>query len=317
MNRRVTWLVLGAVLVGVGTPANAVQQWRLSLPDTLVVSDGLVTLSDLAAGPVPAAAGKVVLRSGLAPNSVVTISRREILRRLVTSGLAGGVSLAGAEECHLVFPGKSMMPDDLEQDVRRVVQDLVPPAVPGAPDSWLELELPRLELGMVEKWQVETDRQQVLVPGRNMVRVRLVEGSREESMTVTVTLHMYGETGTAIRDIPRETPLSDGMFVWNWRDLAEVENGLAVGRSSIQGASPTRDLKADQGLRQADLKETPMIRAGDQVDLQVVRGQVAVVVKAHARQNGCLGQTIPVRNELNGRLVNARVAGPGLVEWRR
>ena len=83
------------------------------------------------------------------------------------------------------------------------------------------------------------------------------------------------------------------------------------------GASPTRNLKAGDYLRQSDLKETPIILAGDSVELRVNRGQVVVSVRALARQNGCLGQTIPVRNELTGRLVNARVAGPGLVEWRR
>ena len=40
-------------------------------------------------------------------------------------------------------------------------------------------------------------------------------------------------------------------------------------------------------------------------------------VRALARQAGCLGQIIPVRNEMNGRLVNARVLGSGSVEWRR
>ncbi len=59
------------------------------------------------------------------------------------------------------------------------------------------------------------------------------------------------------------------------------------------------------------------MRAGDAVEMTVIRGTVTVTVRATARQPGCLGQTIPVRNELNGRLVNARVAGPGLVEWRR
>ena len=49
----------------------------------------------------------------------------------------------------------------------------------------------------------------------------------------------------------------------------------------------------------------------------MIRGSVAVTLRCVARQPGTLGQTIPVRNELNGQLVNARVAGPGLVEWRR
>ena len=92
---------------------------------------------------------------------------------------------------------------------------------------------------------------------------------------------------------------------------------LAVGRECILGCSSARGLKAGHLLRMADLKETPVVLAGDSVDLRVIRGQVCVTVRAVARQDGCLGQNIPVKNELTGRLVNARVSGPGFVEWRK
>ena len=75
-------------------------------------------------------------------------------------------------------------------------------------------------------------------------------------------------------------------------------------------------MTAGDQLRAGDLKPIPAIRAGDMVDLEIQRGGLTVTVRGLARQAGCLGQTIPVRNELNGRLVNARVKGPGLVEWR-
>lgn len=317
MNFKGAWVVLTILLAGASGPAKGVQNWRLTLPDTVVVTDGLVTLADLAGGPVPAAAGRVVIRAGVEPNSLVAVSRRDILRRLVVAGLAGGVSLGGAEECHLIYPGKELTPKDLEAEVRGVVQSLMPRARPGAPDSWFEIDLPPFDVAAAAEWNAELDRTEFLTPGRNLVRIRLVDGDRTESMTVTITLHQFGEVGLAVRDISRDSPLDEGMFTWQWRDLADLKNGLAVGRESIQGASCTRDVKTGQLLRQADLRETPLVKAGDPVDLRVVRGQVAVVVKAHARQNGCLGQTIPVRNELSGRLVNARVAGPGLVEWRR
>jgi flagella basal body P-ring formation protein FlgA len=144
-----------------------------------------------------------------------------------------------------------------------------------------------------------------------------VNGNRRESFPATVILHQFGEVARAVKDLSREQPVHENLFTWQWQDLADLERGLAIGRSSVTGASLTRNLPAGANLREADLKETPLILAGDPVELQVRRGQVAVTVRAFARQNGCLGQTIPVRSELTGRLVNARVAGPGLVEWRR
>ncbi len=314
-NRKCLALIF--VLLGAAGPVCAAGTWNLVMPDTVVLDHDLARLGDVAAGPVPAQVRDLMIRAGLKPNCVVTVSRQDILRRLVTAGLAGGVRLTGASHTHLIFAGRELVAGDIRQEVRLVIQPLVPPSYPGAPDSWFELDLPAIELSAAGAWHAESDRTELLEPGRNLVRIRVVDGNREESFPVTVTLHQFGEVGRVRNNLSRDKPLAENMFDWQWQDLADLDHGLSVHRTSIQGASPTRNLKAGDYLRQADLKETPVILAGDPVELQVRRGQVAVSVRAFARQNGCLGQTIPVRSELTGRLVNARVVGPGLVEWRR
>ena len=303
-------LVTAGPVLGAGT-------WNLVLPDTVVLDHDVATLKDVADGPVPVAVRDLVIRAGLKSNSVVMVSRQDILRRLVTVGLARGVRLRGASHSHLIFAGRELDVGEIHQEVRRVIQPLVPSSYPGAPDSWIELDLPKIELAAAGSWRVETDRTEMIDPGRNLIRISVVNGDRQESFPVAVTLHQFGEVGLINHDLKRDMPLEEDMFNWQWRDLADLDHGLAVDRTSIQGASPTRNLKTGDYLRQSDLKETPIILAGDSVELRINRGQVAVAVRALARQNGCLGQTIPVRNELTGRLVNARVAGPGLVEWRR
>jgi flagella basal body P-ring formation protein FlgA len=177
--------------------------------------------------------------------------------------------------------------------------------------------MPATELVVAGDWQIQLGREAELQPGRNLVPVEVVSGDRREGFSAMVILHHFGEVARARQDLSRDQPLDESLFAWQWQDLADIERGLAVGRSSVSGVSLTRNLSSGEILRQADLKETPIISAGDPVELQVRRGHVAVTVRAYARQNGCLGQTIPVRNELTGRLVHARVAGPGLVEWRK
>lgn len=317
MNGNWKLLVLTVVLLGSAGSARAAGNWNLILPDTVILADDVATLGEVAIGPIPGYARDLVIRAGLKPNSVVDVSRRDILRRLVIAGLARGVRLTGADHCQLIFAGRELTDGAIQREVRRAIQPLVPPSIQNAPDSWFEMDLPEIELSTAGAWNVETDRTDMLEPGRNLVRIRIVDGHREESFPATVTLHQFGEVGRVNRSLTRNQPLEENMFDWQWRDLADLDHGLAVHRTSVHGSSPTRNLKAGDYLRQADLKETPLILAGDSVELQVMRGQVAVAVRAVARQNGCLGQTIPVRSELTGRLVNARVAGPGLVEWRR
>lgn len=317
MARNGKILVPALILMASAGPVCAAVNWNLALPDTVVLERDVATLGDLAAGPVPANVQDLVIRAGLKPNGVVPVSRKDILRRLVTAGLARGVRLTGAEQCHLVFAGTEVTPENLREQVSRHLQKLVPQAYPGAPDSWFELDLPAVNLAAAGSWSVESERTESLTPGRNLVRVTMVDHDRKESVTATVTLHRFGEVGRMRSDIKRDSALEEAMFAWEWRDLAELDRGIAVDRNSIQGFSCTRNLRAGQYLRESDLKATPIVLAGDPVELQVRRGQVAVTVRAFARQNGCLGQTIPVRSEMTGRLVNARVAGPGIVEWRR
>jgi flagella basal body P-ring formation protein FlgA len=310
-------LVWSALMMLVVLPAVAGETWKLVLPDTVVLDQGLARLEDIASDPVPASVKGLVVRAGLEPGVVVAVSRQDILRRLVTAGLSRGVKFRGASRCHLLFRGQSLTASDLDQGIRRIVQPLVPPALPGAPDSWFEMEFPETDLTVAGEWQAQTDRSERLKPGRNLVRVEIRTPDQRESLTVAVVLHHFGEVGKARISLERDQVLSPDQFDWEWQDLADLEPGLAIGRDSVQGASLTRNVRSGNFLRLVDLKETPVIMAGDPVELEVRRGQVAVTVRAFARQDGCLGQTIPVRSELTGRLVNARVAGPGRVEWRK
>ena len=316
MERILKCMAVTLILMASAGPVCAAGNWNLTLPDTLVLDHDVATLGDLGTGPVPANVQDIVIRAGLKPNGVVTVSRRDILRRLVTAGLAAGVRFTGSEQCHLVFAGREVTPENLQREVTRQIQKIVPPAYPGAPDSWFELDLPPVKLAAAGNWIIECERKDLLTPGRNLVRVTVVDQDRKESFPVTVTLHQFGEVGRAISDIPRDRSLEENLFAWEWRDLADQKRGLSISRASTNGASSTRKLTAGAFLREADLKITPIIAAGDRVELQISRGQVAVTVRAIARQSGCLGQTIPVRSEVTGRLVNARVTGPGIVEWR-
>jgi len=310
-------LMMGSLLGVVFSGDTLAGTWRLALADTVLVDGGPVRLGDLAEGPVPAAAADLVVHAGGRPNTVVSLSRQGILRRLVHAGLASGVRFSGSEISHLVFSGQNIRNGEIEDAFRRAVQGRIPGSEQGAPATWIELDLPPLQLASDGDWNIEIEDTAMLVAGRNLVACVLSSGDRFDRFQVGVLVHRYGEIATAIGPLDRNTPLHSGLFTWDWRDLADNPSGLSVGREVMSGMSLTHNLKAGVQLRISDLTRTPVIMAGDVVDLLVRRGQVVVTVRAHARQAGCLGQTIPVRNEITGRLVNARVAGPGLVEWRR
>lgn len=311
---RVLTATLLTLVLGMGGNARA---WDLVMPDTLNAGGGPVTLAALSTEPVPAGAAPMVVVPGGRPGTTVTVSRQGLLRKLVEAGLADRVRMRGASRTTVVFGGGSLDQEELKDAVRRSVQPLVPGARPGAPASWISIGLPELDTAVEGEWEIVTEPGASLVPGRNLVPCRLVNGSHADRFTAAVFLHAYGEVATTRMALGKDSILDPGQFDWRWVDLDAVGPGAVVGRETLAGRSLTRSLASGVQLRESDIVETPVIRAGDPVDLTLNRGPLAVTVLATARQAGCLGQTIPVRNEVSGRLVNARVTGPGLVEWRR
>jgi flagella basal body P-ring formation protein FlgA len=302
------------VLLLTGSQALA---WDLVMPDTVRAGNGPVTLADLALAPVPASAATLVVHGGGRPNTTVTLSRQGLLRRLVDADLARDVRMMGSAATCLLFDGRRLDLHDLEEAVRRAVQPAVPGGEDGAPASWIELELPDLDLDVDDGWRVAVEHDLELSPGRNLIPCHLVGGENRDRFTATVNLHVYGEVATSRGALGRNTSLSPTQFEWTWVDLSEVQPGAVIGRKALAGHSLTKAISEEYLLRNSDIAATPVIRSGDVVDLTITRGSLAVTVQGTARQPGCLGQTIPVRNEVSGRLVHARVTGPGLVEWRR
>lgn len=306
-----------ALLLSLVLPATAARAWTVVLPDSVTVAASVVRLGDIAVGPLPAAAAAVLVAEAGPGASTALVTRQGVLRRLVALSLADEVRLAGAARCVVRFGGRSLDPAELQAEAERVLSTLLPEPAPGAPAAACDVTLPAGAVAVNGPWSLTCERGEPLPPGRSQVQLVLADGWQARLLPATVVVHAHGEVAVARAAIERGTALGDALFEWRWADLAMVPPGLVTARGELAGQSAARDLRAGEPLRAADLKPTPLVLAGDTVELQVRRGSVAVSVRALARQAGSLGQTIPVRNELTGRLVNARVAGPGLVEWRR
>ena len=129
--------------------------------------------------------------------------------------------------------------------------------------------------------------------------------------------HIYAHTAMPVSTVPRgQQPDPDAMH-WAWTDLATTEQGVITDPRALAGMMAARDLEPGETVSRRDLKPRPLVERGELVDLVGRRGGVAAVVRAECRQDGLLGETITVRNKLDGRLVVVRVAGPGTVTMGR
>ena len=305
------------LLTGGPVATAAAVAWTVDLQEHVTLLPRAITLADLVCRPVSGPARSIVLAGPGKAGGELVITRRLVLRRLVEEKLADGVRFTGAESCRVSFGGQQLETGDISGRVQDLLADWLPVTAPGAPPSWCEVTLPDDELAVTPGWQVELIRPRPLEPGRNLLAVKLVDGPQATRLNVTAICHSYGQIPRAVQDIAQDTPLTQDHCQWEWMDLAQVPHGVVCGKESLVGQSTRRAVAAGAVLRQSDLRETPLVRKGQKVDLRICRHGVTVTVRATARQDGCHGKLITVRNELNGELTTGRVTAPGLVEWGR
>ena len=188
-----------AVVLLLGTGAGA---WTLDLADSVSVRGTTVRLADLAGGTIPTAAQDLVVVAGGRPGATTAVTARTLLRKLVMAGLAEDVVLRGAARCHIRFDGRPVAPNLLTAKVRGALLPQVPAAAADAPPSWLELEVPAVDLMAGGDWSVEWPRPRALTPGRNLITVHVVDGERHYRLSVVAVLHAYGRVATTTSGVP-------------------------------------------------------------------------------------------------------------------
>ncbi len=310
------WLPTGVAWAGLFQAA----PWVCAMRDTVHVAHAPIRLGDIAAGTLPPEAAKLTVGQAPLPGGSLIIRQRGVLRRLVTAGLSRGVRFRGAANTVVIRDGAPLDRAQLRARAQRLLTALLPPDRPGAPAGSVELDLPpRLPAVVSAGEDLSLKPAHPLRPGRNhraLVLRSAGDGNRVE-IPVTIHVHHYQEVAKARLKVARGQELHAGLFHWEWVDVGASRKVTDLfGREALRGSCSARSLRAGDYLRACDLKPIPVVRAGDRVELTLRRGAVMVSVPATARQEGSLGKVVPVRNELTKRLINARITGPGTVEWR-
>ncbi len=310
-------LSLCVVLAAAAFGAGSASAWILDLPDVCEAAGPDVTLGDVATGEIPAEASALVLMGRCDPGRTYTFTRRRLLRELSTRQMAADVVFRGAVTCRVTVTGNTVGRSELEAALLAGLSRWLPEEVPGAPAAALAIESELPSVAVDGAWTLELVEPRPLRPGRNLVAVHVTAPRGGTRFTATVVCHAFGEIPRARTTIREGDPLQEELFTWEWRNLAQLDAGVAVGRHVLSGMTAVRTLSLGDELRDADMKRTPLVRQGEPVELVFGRGGVEVTLRATARQDGAEGQVVTVRNEIDGRLITGRVTGPGRVSWRK
>jgi flagella basal body P-ring formation protein FlgA len=172
---------------------------------------------------------------------------------------------------------------------------------------------PRLRLAYCDaplSAQLESPDQPV---GRVTLRVSC-SGSSPWSVFVPAQVKLYRKVLVTNKALQRGAALGDSDISEAERDISLLTQGYLTTPAQVAGTKLTRIVQPGQVLTPAMLELAEVIRRGDQVVISAGNQSVNVRMPGEALTDGAPGEQIRVKNLRSGRIVRARVTGPGQVE---
>jgi flagella basal body P-ring formation protein FlgA len=149
--------------------------------------------------------------------------------------------------------------------------------------------------------------------GRTTVRVSC-EGSSPWSVFVPAQVHLFREVIVARRPLARESILEQADVTLAERDVSLLTQGYLTAYDQVLGNKLTRSALPDQVLALTNVSLAEVVHKGDQVVISAKNSTINVRMPGEALSDGALGSQIRVKNQRSGRVIKARVIGPGQVE---
>lgn len=109
--------------------------------------------------------------------------------------------------------------------------------------------------------------------------------------------------------------LSEDDFRMGWVDITRQAGNYASQLQNIQGKVAGRMIREGAPVRESELKQIPIIKAGESVRLIYNRSGFKIEMQAVAREDGAVGDKIRVHNERTRKTYIATVAPEGFLIW--
>ena len=165
----------------------------------------------------------------------------------------------------------------------------------GAPDS-------RLQLAACSKTEVFVPAG-VRLAGPTRIGLKCIEGATAWSISVPVTIRIYGRGLVAINSVVAGAPITAQDVAMGEVDLASDASPALTDLQAVEGRTLARSMSTGQGLRLAHLKPRQWFSAGDTVKLVASGNGFLIAGQGQALSPGIDGQPVRVRTE-GGRVVS-------------
>jgi flagella basal body P-ring formation protein FlgA len=149
--------------------------------------------------------------------------------------------------------------------------------------------------------------------GRVTVRLSC-ESEVRWRLFVPAQVSLFQPVLVTTRPLSRHSVVSERDVSLLERDVGLLNNAYLTDMEQVKGLRLRRQVSADTVLSPNQLEQQEVVKRGDKVVISAANAQVSVRMPGEALESGNLGSQIRVRNNRSGRVVKARISGPGQVE---
>lgn len=140
---------------------------------------------------------------------------------------------------------------------------------------------------------------------------------RKRPVRLSGTLVETAEIVLPARALPRGEIIRASDIVVERRPRAEIASDALTNPASAIGQAARRALRAGQSLRPSDLMKPDLVGRNDMVTILFEAPGITLTARGKALTAGAEGETVSVLNPQSKRVLQAVVAGPGLVTANR
>ncbi|PKM30252.1 MAG: flagella basal body P-ring formation protein FlgA [Gammaproteobacteria bacterium HGW-Gammaproteobacteria-11] len=174
---------------------------------------------------------------------------------------------------------------------------------------------PRLRLPLCPEQSLNASLESPAEPvGRVTVRVSCESPTVRWRLFVPAQVSLFQPVLVLTRPLPRHSLISPADIAMLERDVGLLGNAYLTDPQQVVGMRLRRQLGVDTVLAPNVLEQDEVVKRGDKVVISASNPQIDVRMPGEALESGNTGSQIRVRNSRSGRVISARVLGPGQVE---
>lgn len=249
-----------------------------------------------------------------APGFGRVVTREEIAAKIRAALPNQTVSVIGAERCRIDVETETVSGEALRANAQKALNEAVAnlDAAVGAAGAIADVLVPKADSRIELRAQPDTKN---LRSGIVSVPVQIwIDGAPYQTVQTPLTLELFEKVPVLVTDVRRGELLSASVTEMKRQRVEATLAGSPLAWAAIPGATALRDMRAGTIVTDRDVQRAQLVKRGDVVALQVMKGPVVARSTAIASQDGYLGDKIRVTTADSKRELTAVVTARASVE---